>query len=141
MAALARHTVLKAPDKADFRALAAAAAADLVAQLPTAHQHMFVGFIARLARTPKVRIHSNVSSLQLLSGTVHTMLQCLLVTAQLALPARTSLMTTSAVDQVAQRLMAVEVAHLLLSLLPDPYSPSSAIATGDTPGTPGQLQV
>jgi hypothetical protein len=51
--ALARHMVLKVPDKADFRALAAQGAAELVAELPTAHQHTFVVFITRLSRTPK----------------------------------------------------------------------------------------
>ena len=55
--ALARHVVLKVPDKADFRALAASAAAELVAELPTAHQHTFVVFITRLSRTPKVGLN------------------------------------------------------------------------------------
>ena len=47
----------------------------------------------------------------------------------------------AAVRQVAQRLMAVEVAHLLLSLLPDPYSPSSAILASRLPTTPSGLRV
>jgi len=55
VAALARHVVLKVPDKADFRGLAAAAAAELVAELPTAHQHAFVVFAARLSRGTKAR--------------------------------------------------------------------------------------
>ena len=55
VAALARHVVLKVPDKADFRGLAAAAAAELVAELPTAHQHAFVVFAARLSRSTKAR--------------------------------------------------------------------------------------
>lgn len=37
--------------------------------------------------------------------------------------------------------MAVEVAHLLLSLLPDPYSDSSAIITPCLPTTPGAMRV
>jgi hypothetical protein len=55
VAALARHVVLKAPDKADFRSLAAAAAVVLVAELPTAHQHAFMVFTARLSRASKAR--------------------------------------------------------------------------------------
>ena len=52
--ALARHVVLKAPDKADYRAVATEAAVTLMSQLPTINQHQFVLFAARLARTPKV---------------------------------------------------------------------------------------
>jgi len=52
--ALARHVVLKAPDKADYRAVATEAAVTLMCQLPTLNQHQFVLFAARLARTPKV---------------------------------------------------------------------------------------
>lgn len=52
--ALARHVVLKAPDKADYRAVATEAAVKLVMQLPAVNQHHFVLFAARLARTPKV---------------------------------------------------------------------------------------
>ena len=52
--ALARHVVLKAPDKADSRAGATEAAVALMTQLPNVHQHQFVLFAARLARTPKV---------------------------------------------------------------------------------------
>lgn len=54
--ALARHVVLKAPDKADYRAVATEAAAILVLQLPAVNQHQFVLFAARLARTPKVSL-------------------------------------------------------------------------------------
>lgn len=53
--ALARHIILKTPDKADQRAIATDAAASIMMQLPVMHQHQFVLFIARLARTPKVR--------------------------------------------------------------------------------------
>ena len=53
--ALARHIILKTPDKADQRVIATDAAASIMAQLPDMHQHQFVLFIARLARTPKVR--------------------------------------------------------------------------------------
>lgn len=53
--ALARHIILKAPDKADQRVIATDAAASIMVQLPVMHQHQFVLFIARLARTPKVR--------------------------------------------------------------------------------------
>lgn len=52
--ALARHVILKTPDKADFRMAASDAAVTLMAQLPVMHQHQFVLFTARLARTPKV---------------------------------------------------------------------------------------
>lgn len=54
MGAIARHIVLKTPDKADQRTIAADAAASIMIQLPVMHQHQFVLFIARLARTPKV---------------------------------------------------------------------------------------
>ena len=52
--ALARHVVLKVPDKADYRAIATEAAVDLTTELPAMNQHQFVLFAARLARTPKV---------------------------------------------------------------------------------------
>ena len=52
--ALARHVVLKTPDKADFRAVAAEASVALVSNLPVISQHQFVLFAARLSRTPKV---------------------------------------------------------------------------------------
>lgn len=52
--ALARHVVLKAPDKANYRAVATEAAVELVTELPAMNQHQFVLFAARLARTPKV---------------------------------------------------------------------------------------
>ena len=56
--ALARHVVLKAPDKADHRAVATEAAVALMSHLPTMSQHQFVLFAARLARTPKVGTQS-----------------------------------------------------------------------------------
>ena len=52
--ALARHVVLKAPDKADYRAVATEASVSLMMQLPIISQHQFVLFAARLAQTPKV---------------------------------------------------------------------------------------
>ena len=52
--ALARHIILKTPDKADQRVIACDAAASIMVQLPVMHQHQFVLFTARLARTPKV---------------------------------------------------------------------------------------
>ena len=61
--ALARHVVLKVPDKADWRALAASAAAELVVELPTPHQHTFIVFITRLSRTPKACSHANSTPL------------------------------------------------------------------------------
>ena len=54
--ALARHVVLKAPDKADYRAVATEAAVALMSQLPIMNQHQFVLFAARLARTAKVSL-------------------------------------------------------------------------------------
>ena len=51
-------------------------------------------------------------------------------------PVCTSLAVASGVQlllQVAHRLMAVEVARLLLAELPDPYSASSAILPGSLP--------
>ena len=54
VAGLARHVVLKAPDKAEFRAAAAESAVTLMQALPTANQHQFVLFAARLSRTAKV---------------------------------------------------------------------------------------
>ena len=53
--ALARHVVLKAPDKAEYRTIATEAGVALMMQLPIDNQHHFVLFAARLARTPKVR--------------------------------------------------------------------------------------
>lgn len=59
VAALARHIVMKAPDKADFRALAADAAVGLIKELPAPAQSGYCAFLARLSRTPKVRQHRN----------------------------------------------------------------------------------
>lgn len=53
--AVARHVILKTPDKADQRTIAADATASIISQLPVMHQHQFVLFVARLAHTPKVR--------------------------------------------------------------------------------------
>ncbi len=54
MAALARHAVLRAPDKADSRAAAVEGAVALALVLDPPEQQQFVGFVARLSRTPKV---------------------------------------------------------------------------------------
>ncbi|GAB4813688.1 hypothetical protein N2152v2_000734 [Parachlorella kessleri] len=54
VAALARHVVLKAPDKAEFRAAAVEGAVALVLSLDAGEQQAFVGFVARLSRAPKV---------------------------------------------------------------------------------------
>ena len=56
MAALARHVVLRAPDKAEFRAAAVEGAVALALALDPAEQQALVGFVARLSRTPKVRL-------------------------------------------------------------------------------------
>lgn len=57
VAALARHIVMKAPDKADFRSLAADAAVGFIKELPAAAQSGYCAFLARLSRTPKVCEH------------------------------------------------------------------------------------
>lgn len=66
--ALARHLVLKVPDKADFRALAVDSAVALIAALPSTHQQQFVIFAARLSKTPKV-VPTPVSTSGLHCGT------------------------------------------------------------------------
>lgn len=55
MAALARHVLLKAPDKAEFRASAVDGAVALALVLDSAEQQQLVAFVARLSRTPKVQ--------------------------------------------------------------------------------------
>ena len=55
VAALARHIIIKAPDKADFRSLGADTAVGFVKELPAAVQTDFCVFLTRLSRTPKVR--------------------------------------------------------------------------------------
>ena len=57
MLAVAKHLVLRSPDKADFRAVAVDAAAVLVAELPAEHQCQYVLFTARLTQTSKVPAH------------------------------------------------------------------------------------
>ncbi|KAK9813253.1 hypothetical protein WJX72_011494 [[Myrmecia] bisecta] len=94
VAALARHVILKAPDRAEYRALAAEAAVALVAHLPAAEQHTFVMFVARLSRTPKV----------------------------------------------SQRLLAVELAPVLLHAFPDPFAPSAIIEAPVPSGTPASTR-
>ena len=54
VAALARHLLLKAPDKADFRAIASQAATRLIHLLSPVDQHQFVVFAACLSRSAKV---------------------------------------------------------------------------------------
>ena len=58
VAALARHIVMKSPDKADFRSLAADAAVGFIKELPAAAQSGYCAFLARLSRTPKVHQHA-----------------------------------------------------------------------------------
>ncbi len=48
-----RHSLLQAPDKADFRTVAAEASVALVSSLPPADRQQFVIFAARLSRTAK----------------------------------------------------------------------------------------
>lgn len=55
VAALARHLCLRAPDKADNRAAAVKAAAELVVELPQWEQELFVGFVFGLSRSKQVR--------------------------------------------------------------------------------------
>jgi hypothetical protein len=54
VASLARHLCLRAPDKADNRAAAIKAAAELVVELPQWEQEQFVGFVFALSRTKQV---------------------------------------------------------------------------------------
>jgi len=54
VATLARHLCLRAPDKADSRAAAIKAAAELVVELPQWEQEQFVGFVFTLSRTKQV---------------------------------------------------------------------------------------
>lgn len=54
VAALARHVLLKAPDRAEPRAAAVEAAVSLVGALGAAEHQQMVVFMARLSRTPKV---------------------------------------------------------------------------------------
>ena len=68
VAALARHIVMKAPDKADFRSLAADAAVGFIKELPAAAQSGYCAFLARLSRTPKVRQHRIWNRLSLPRG-------------------------------------------------------------------------
>lgn len=57
VAAVVRHIVIRAPDKADFRATAADSAMALLAHLAPAAQREFCVFVIRLSRTPKVSAH------------------------------------------------------------------------------------
>ena len=52
--ALAKHVVLKAPDRAEHRAIAADAAVQLTQMLPAQDQYAFVVFAACLSRSAKV---------------------------------------------------------------------------------------
>jgi len=158
VAALARHVVLKVPDKADFRGLAAAAAAELVAELPTAHQHAFVVFTARLSRGTKARccpqpsravlqLYESASRPSTCSRVVGRQAFCQVRVAALwvmscASSSVSQISTPKIIRvlqwgpllvQVAHRLMAVEVARLLLAELPDPFSASSVILPGSLP--------
>lgn len=53
--AVAKHIVLKAPDKADFRTTAAEAAVQLIQKLPAQEKYAFLIFAACLSRSAKVR--------------------------------------------------------------------------------------
>jgi hypothetical protein len=64
---LARHLCLRAPDKADNRAAAIKAAAELVVELPQWEQEQFVGFVFDLSRTKQVRPVSSVAAVQLMA--------------------------------------------------------------------------
>ena len=115
VAALARHIVIRAPDKAEFRALAADAGVDLVQHLPLQAQHEFAVFLTRLSHTPKV--------------------SCLMLPCHWPLPhchfvSWSCLVwnwtgpTWNCTAQVSQRTMAVELAPRLLKALPNAYSPA-----------------
>lgn len=59
---MARHLCLRAPDKADNRAAATKAAAELVVELPQWEQEQFVGFVFELSRTKQVRSQGSCST-------------------------------------------------------------------------------
>ena len=56
--ALAKHIMLKAPDKAEHRTIATDAAAFLLQIMPTEDQYAFVVFMACLSRSSKVKTFS-----------------------------------------------------------------------------------
>lgn len=61
--ALAKHVVLKAPDRAEHRAIAADAAVQLTQMLPAQDQYAFVVFAACLSRSAKVSNTIDLSKL------------------------------------------------------------------------------
>ena len=60
MAAAARSVVLHAPDRAEYRAVAAEAAVSLIAAMTEADRNAFMTFVSSLSRTPKVASLSRV---------------------------------------------------------------------------------
>lgn len=56
VAAAVRHIVIRAPDKAEFRATAVDSAMALLANLPPDFHRDFCVFVIRLSRTPKASI-------------------------------------------------------------------------------------
>ena len=74
--AVAKHLVLRTPDKADFRAVAVDAAAELVAELPAAHQNQYVLFTARLAQTSKVPACSGLLEAASIQCSPRVAMQC-----------------------------------------------------------------
>lgn len=56
VAAAVRHIVIRAPDKAEFRATAVDSAMALLANLPPDCPRDFCVFVIRLSRTPKASI-------------------------------------------------------------------------------------
>ena len=54
MAALIRHIMLKAPDKAESRTIASAATARLLQALTPPEQYQYLTFVAKLSRSAKV---------------------------------------------------------------------------------------
>lgn len=63
-----QHVALKAADKAEYRALAAATALRLLAALPEQRQAAFLSFLPRMALCPKVGPSSLVQGLLLYMG-------------------------------------------------------------------------
>ena len=75
--------MLKAPDRAEARALAVAADVSLVTLLQAPARGRFVAFVARLSRTPKVLAEqlTRTKNFFVLSCPVHVCIVCMLVCA------------------------------------------------------------
>lgn len=143
VATLARHLCLRAPDKADNRAAAIKAAAELVVELPQWEQEQFVGFVFDLSKTKQVR-HNDKLTYRTARGGLRSRpkgaagLSSSPDYSTLALPALPLALPSCCCRQLGLRTLSVGLANNLLLNLPEPFKRSTFAAAAGSGSGSGQ---